>query len=398
MKARFRKATWLVGAAALVAIVFAPSAMASSIVDASKTATGHWTRTFEWDIEKSVTPASHDMQTGQSGTSTYTVTVTKSAGADLIWVDGQVCVTNVGETDTESLTIRDRVQANTGSGFPPGQFIADVMLDLSANPVLSPDETHCYAYSIPLTPVAGAVAYRNNAAVRVTNDPRCSDDDPTTAPGCNPGDPFGPNVVAEFNLPASPTLINNAINVDDTNPAGDAGPFSSTTSYSYDRTFTCDGDEGQHDNTATIVETGQSDNASVTVTCTPPPSVCTYTKGWYRNNGSDTVIAVDGRTKAQAQAIFGATPGKPGGVTWQGGNNTLNLYQQLLAALNNLGGDANEDAGPAAVDAAIDEAQAGTGGTGLNITTTLTQAQVSSLIDTLSAFNEGKFAGFPHCD
>jgi len=134
-----------------------------------------------------------------------------------------------------------------------------------------------------------------------------------------------------------------------------------------------------------------------TFTPPPPPSGCTFTKGWYRNNGSETVIAVDGRTKAQAQAIFNATPGKPGSVTFGGDATLLNLYQQLLAALNNLGGDANEDNGPAAVDAAIDAAQNGTGGTGTNITTTLTQEEMSALIDTLSAFNEGTFAGWPHC-
>jgi hypothetical protein len=132
-------------------------------------------------------------------------------------------------------------------------------------------------------------------------------------------------------------------------------------------------------------------------TFTPPPTGCTYTKGWYRNNGSSTVIAVDGRSIAQAQAIFKATPGQPGSVTFGGNNTLLNLYQQLLAALNNLGGDANEDDGPAAVDAAIDAAQNGTGGTGLNITTTLTQGQMSALITTLTAFNEGTYAGWPHC-
>jgi len=136
-----------------------------------------------------------------------------------------------------------------------------------------------------------------------------------------------------------------------------------------------------------------------TNTFTPPPSTgCTYTKGWYRNNGSSTVIAVDGRSIAEAQAIFKATPGQPGSVTFGGNNTLLNLYQQLLAALNNLGGDANEDDGPAAVDAAIDAAQNGTGGTGLNITTTLTQTEMSALIITLSAFNEGTFTGWPHCD
>ena len=136
-------------------------------------------------------------------------------------------------------------------------------------------------------------------------------------------------------------------------------------------------------------------------TAPPEPEGCTYTKGWYQNkNGAPTVIAVDGRTKTQAQAIFAATPGKPGGVTWGVGNkpnNLLNLYQQLLAALNNLGGDANAHAGPAAVDTAIDAALAGTGGTGLNITTTLSESEIGSLTDVLSSFNEGRFAGYPHC-
>jgi len=123
---------------------------------------------------------------------------------------------------------------------------------------------------------------------------------------------------------------------------------------------------------------------------------CTYTKGWYRNKGSETIISVDGRTVAQEQAIFDATPGKPGGVTFGGDNTLLNLYQQLLAALNNLGG--NPTAGPTDVDAAVAAALAGTGGTGLDITTTLTHEQMSDLIDVLSSFNEGSFTGWPHCD
>lgn len=131
---------------------------------------------------------------------------------------------------------------------------------------------------------------------------------------------------------------------------------------------------------------------------TPPATTgCTYTKGWYRNNGSSTVIAVDGRSIAEVQAIFAATPGQPGSVDFGGNNTLLNLYQQFLAALQNLGGDANEDDGPAAVDAAIDDVQAGTNGSGLVITTTLTQTQMSALIATLSSFNEGSLTGWPHC-
>jgi len=378
MKGRIGRRAALALGAALVAIgVLAPQTMATTSLGASKTATGHWEKTFRWTIDKSVTPDVHNLQTGESGTSTYTVALTKSLASENVWVDGSICVTNTGTTATSNLAITDRIQAIDGGGavifFGP-----IVTVDVSGNPVLDPGESHCYAYSIPFTPVAGAASYRNRAFVNA--------DGASSFPAAVP-----------FNIPASPTLVNDSVNVNDTN--GMSWLFGDSGSQTYTRTFTCDGDEGEHDNTATIVETGQSDSAKVTVNCTPPPTICTYTKGWYQNpNGAPTVIAVDGRTKEQAQAIFAATPGQPGGVTWQGGNNTLNLYQQLLAALNNLGGDANEDAGPPAVDAAIDAAQAGTGGTGLDITTTLTPDQVGDLADTLSAFNEGQFPGFPHCD
>lgn len=152
----------------------------------------------------------------------------------------------------------------------------------------------------------------------------------------------------------------------------------------------------QPGNAATAVLNSNSDMARrVTFVNFTPSLICTYTKGWYRNNGSSTVIAVDGRTVAQAQAIFAATPGKPGGVTWGADNNNLNLYQQLLAALQNLNGNAT--AGPAAVDAAIAAALTATGGSGLAITVAA-GTDVSGLINTLSSFNEGLFAGFPHCD
>jgi hypothetical protein len=120
---------------------------------------------------------------------------------------------------------------------------------------------------------------------------------------------------------------------------------------------------------------------------------CTYTKGWYRNNGEETITDVDGRSAADAETIFDATPGKPGGVTFGGNNSLLNLYQQLLAALLNGGAS-----GPQEVQDAIDDAQAGTGGAGLNITTTLTQQEISDLTAILSAYNEGSYEGFPHCD
>jgi hypothetical protein len=53
--------------------------------------------------------------------------------------------------------------------------------------------------------------------------------------------------------------------VDDTN--GGSWLFTGTGGVTYSHTFTCNADEGQNDNTATIRETGDDDSASVLVTC-----------------------------------------------------------------------------------------------------------------------------------
>lgn len=136
---------------------------------------------------------------------------------------------------------------------------------------------------------------------------------------------------------------------------------------------------------------------------------CTYTKGWYQNkNGAPTVIGVDGRSKSEAQQIFAATPGQPGNVKWgvdgktdNKPNDLLNLYQQFLAALNNLGGDdaAHLANAPAAVATAISQVAAVEYGSGttISIPSSVTKQQLSGWIETLSKFNEGKIAGFPHC-
>ena len=143
------------------------------------------------------------------------------------------------------------------------------------------------------------------------------------------------------------------------------------------------------------VEFNMFHDARITFVNVPAPATgCTFTKGWYRNNGSNTIIAVDGRTIGQEQQIFAATPGKPGSVTWGADNNNLNLYQQLLAALNNLGGNAT--AGPQAVDDAIAAALTATGGSGTMITVAA-GTDVSGLINVLSSFNEGQLTGWPHC-
>ena len=168
-----------------------------------------------------------------------------------IYVDGKVSLENVSLTPTENLKVVDRLQALVGEDVIT---LASVPLDMSINPVLDQGESQCYPYSIPFEPVAGAT-YRNNARVTVTNDPRA------------PGEEMGPNEKVDFTVP-DPQVVNGSVNVDDTN--GLTWLFSDSGSRTYTRTFTCDRDQGNHDNTATIREAGQSDDARVTVTCTPP--------------------------------------------------------------------------------------------------------------------------------
>jgi len=219
-------------------------------LSAEKTATAHWTQTFHWTIDKSVVPDTLNMFRGDSGSVDYTIAVTKDAGTVEAYVDGQVCVTNGGGVATENLQIVDNLT------MPPSQdVIASVNVDTSANPVLDPGESFCYPYhvDIPAASIVAGATYKDTADITITNH------------SGHLGTPFGPGPSATSPLPASPTPVNDTINVDDTN--GGSWLFNGSGSQTYFRTFACDADAGEHDNTATIRETGQSDSATVTVNC-----------------------------------------------------------------------------------------------------------------------------------
>ena len=380
MHARFaRRLRLAVCAAALVVGVVAPTASATSPITAFKTAEVNWTRTFEWTIEKSVAPASWNLQTGQSGTSTYTVSVTKSAGTDVLTVDGQVCVTNVSLLPTENLKVVDRLQALVGDDVIT---LASVPLDMSLNPVLDPGESQCYPYSIPFEPVAGAT-YRNNARVTVTNDPRA------------PGEEMGPNEKVDFTLP-DPQVVNGSVNVDDTN--GLTWLFSDSGSRTYTRTFTCDRDQGNHDNTATIRETGQSDDARVTVTCTPPDEGCSLTQGYWKTHSKYGPAPYDA-----TWALIGEdTPFFISGKTWYqvinqppaGGNAYYILAHQYIAARLNIAAGTGSTA---AVNAALAGANTFFGLYTPSSTLSATvRAQAIAYAGTLADYNEGDI-GPGHC-
>jgi hypothetical protein len=243
---------FMIVAMAMPAMVKADG-QAGTTLKAGVTATAYWTRTFSWTIDKSVDPDHWEFYPGESGTSTYTITVTKDGSTDAYFINGTVYVKNGGSVATENLAITIELR----DGFPPpNDLIATASVDVSSNPVLDPGETGEYQYEIAIPPTIGTGTYKITANVTITNH------------SGHLNERFGPSPSADTILPSSPTLINDEIHVDDTN--GYSWTFSSSGSVTYDKTFTC-ADEGTNVNTATIRETGQSASATVTVTCITPP-------------------------------------------------------------------------------------------------------------------------------
>lgn len=228
----------------------APSGQAGTTLTETITGTPHWTRTYPWTISKSVTPSNWNLFTGDSGTSDYTVAVTKGVPTDKAWIDGTICVTNGGSVDTQGLVI-NAVLSNANGSI----IYNTASVDVSSNPVIAAGATTCYDYSvtIPLADITGGATYKVTADTTITNH------------SGHLGTPFGPNEAVTVILQTSPTLINDTIHVTDTN--GGSWTTSSSKSWTYSETFVCGSDGGKHDNTATITETNQSASASVQVNC-----------------------------------------------------------------------------------------------------------------------------------
>jgi hypothetical protein len=195
-----------------------------------------FTRTFAWAIEKSVAPEQLEMFTGDSGAVEYTVAVQKSGYTDSNWaVAGDITIANNTPFGASIASVADVIAPNIvpalncGVGFPY---------------TLAPGATLTCSYASALPDGTNRV---NTATV-------------TTS-----GTVGGGSATADVIFGEPTTKVNDTVHVSDTNgaswPVGDSGTVR------YGRTFTCDADEGQHDNTATIVETGQFGSASVVVKC-----------------------------------------------------------------------------------------------------------------------------------
>jgi hypothetical protein len=208
-------------------------------VDVSKDANTTFTRTYNWTIKKEVTPDAWDLFTGDSGTSQYTVSVDKTGYTDSDWaVNGTITIENNTPFDAVIESVSDVVSG-----------VGSVAVD-------------CGGVTFPYTLPSGGTLECTYSTSLPDGSSRTNTATVTTS-----GIVGGGEATADVTFGNPTTEVNKEINVTDTN-GGSWGPVSDDASWTYSKTFTCDGDAGTHNNTATIQETGQSSGpVSVMVNC-----------------------------------------------------------------------------------------------------------------------------------
>lgn len=110
-------------------------------------------------------------------------------------------VTNTGPFATKSFKITDQLQAKVGSGS--FTTFETFNVNVNANPVLSPGEKGCYAYSRTFARIQGA-SYRNLARAEITNYQG------------HAGTPFGVTTIRSFSLPSTPVEKDKTASLTDT--------------------------------------------------------------------------------------------------------------------------------------------------------------------------------------
>ena len=205
-------------------------------VAVTKDAHTSFTRSYRWDIDKSVAPEIWNLFTGDSGTSLYTIAVQRTGFTDSAWaVAGTITIYNPAPMAATITSVADAISPAIAAAVDCG---------VSFPYSLGGGQTLECTYQKPLP---DGTSRTNTATVTTTGPVKGG----TGTAAVTFGDPT--------------TVVNGMINVSDSN--GGSWKFSDSGSISYARTFNCNSDQGMHPNTAVIVETGQSDSASVAVQC-----------------------------------------------------------------------------------------------------------------------------------
>ena len=223
---------------------------------ATKTADADYTRTYTWDITKDW-DSEYWKFIGDPATShAYEVSVDQTVTDSAFGVSGTITVKNPTPFIV-GFSVTDWVDATTEAAVncPADQLAPNDGAEGGADEVTC---TYTYTYTASL---GGAVDGTNTATITSNN-----------------ADVLGAVATADYTFGDPTTIVGYpAINVTDTN--GEAWTASGDDSWKYNNDFACstnpaDYTDGfysyDHVNTATITETEQSDDATVTVNCYAP--------------------------------------------------------------------------------------------------------------------------------
>ena len=214
-------------------------------LDVEKDAETEFTRTYDWDITKSVNPASWELFVGESGTSKYTVVVNKDDGTDSDWaVSGTISIENNTPFDATVTDVSDVISVGINAVVVCPNGLPDVI------------------------PAGGSLDCTYSSALPDASDRL------NTATVETEGLVGGGEATADVDFStATINKVNDEVDVEDVFEGGDAEPLdtiSDDDTFIYFRTFEC-GVDHLYENIASVIgdddEVLDSDDASVDVDC-----------------------------------------------------------------------------------------------------------------------------------
>ena len=224
----------------------------------TKTADEYYSRYFEWEITKSVTPGSWGLFTGESGTSDYTVILDQTGFHENDWqVMGTITIANPHPSRDADLT---QVLDNAGG------ISGDVDCPSMTVPALS---SLVCTYATGVQDSVDDNPFDNTNTATATQQLYNFDADGN--PSLGGTQDYQGTWPINFSE-ALVELVDEVATVSDTYADSPViGAYTDDHTFTYSRSFTCDEDEGSRDNTASFVTndtplTG-SDDASVAVNC-----------------------------------------------------------------------------------------------------------------------------------
>lgn len=216
-----------------------PSGGLSASVQAEIT----WQIEYDWTLSKTVNPAAWELTTGQSGTSTFAITATRSLNNEARKVYAQANIVNGAAAAAENVEV-----VFTAVHVPSGATMT---------------ATRSFA-SIP----AGGSQY--TSADLYFYGPLSTGDMFTLTVDVSSSNVAGGSFSTSASAP-SPSIPAGSLLVNDSN--GSSHTFTDTGTWSYEKTFTCDADEGSFTNTASATYFRRdwknlTASATVTINCT----------------------------------------------------------------------------------------------------------------------------------